>query len=467
MSTGFSQEDFDKIVKEITDLEAAVKSSTPDMEKIKAEFAVQIKELVDAQVAAKMDARPMRRTSGTLVGPDGTKIANTNRYHKSLSDFEKDGFSRWGNHKLTPADLWLGHQLMSKAASYFPEKAKAPSTDLDAAIKALTSTGTGTGDEYVPTGMSDQLWLDLFLSAMVVGSLENVPQPTDPWDLPTGSGDLTWRKGTQNTATTASDPTTAKSTLTTTELVTEQRWSYTFDEDSVIAAMPMLRTAITRTGGEQMDAFVLNADATNAATGNINLDDADPADDSYYISDGQDGIRHAHLVDNTAQTTDCAGALLDTKILAALVTMGKYAANPQRLAMVCDVGTYVSGFLSTASGAPGNYLATLEKMGPAAVLLSGQLAQYRGIPILVSGVYPKSEADGKVSTTGGNNTKGGLSIYHRDMWKVGFRRQLLIEVDKFIQNRQMVMVSSFRIATGCYGTRSTQIHTAGLRNITI
>ena len=95
------------------------------------------------------------------------------------------------------------------------------------------------------------------------------------------------------------------------------------------------------------------------------------------------------------------------------------------------------------------------------------LASYRGVPILVSGQYPTSEADGKVSTTAGNNAKGGLSCYHRDFWKVGFRRQLLIEVDKLIQKRQMVMVSSFRIAVAAHGTRSTAKHTAGLRDITI
>lgn len=459
----------DDVIKKITDIEEAVRNGAPATDQLKAEMTAWVGALVELQVKAKLDAQPVYRDGdGRAAGLDWSQIAKSNRYGKALKDFEKDGFSKWGTHKLTPTDLFLAQQIIRSAKTYFPEKVKGGvSADLDAAVKALTSTGAGTGDEYVPTGMSDMLWNDMFLSALVVGSLENVPQPTDPWDIPVGTGDLTWRKGTQNTATTHSDPTTAKSTLTTTELVTEQRWSYTYDEESVIAAMPMLRAAVTRTGGEQMDAFVLNADSTNAATGNINLDDADPADDSYYLSDGQDGIRHAHIVDNTAMTTDCAGALLDTKILAALVTMGKYAANPQRLAIACDVGTYVSGFLSSATGAPGNFLATLEKMGPSAVLLTGQLAQYRGIPILVSGQYPKSEADGKVSTTGGNNTKGGLSIYHRDMWKVGFRRQLLIEVDKFIQNRQMVMVSSFRIATGCHGTRSAQTHTAGLRNITI
>lgn len=459
----------DDIMKRLKEIEEAVRNNQSiDWEQVKADFEATHKAYIDEQIKEKLDSRPMRRVPGALIGPDGTKIAPTNRYHKYLAAFEKDGYYQWGTSKVLPVDLWLAAKVIDQAKLYFPEKVHAEvSPDLRAAVKALTSTGTGTGDEYVPTGMDTGLWEDMFLSALVLGSLMTIPMPTDPFDLPVGSGDITWRKGTQNTATTASDPTTAKSTLTSTELITEQNWSYTYDEDAVIAGMPLVRSLVTRTGGEKMDAFILNADSTNAATGNINLDDADPDDDSYYLSDGQDGIRHLHLVDNTGQTTDCAGALTDAKLTTMLATMSRYAADPRRLAFTCDIGTYLNGFLSTATGAPGSFITTLEKLGPNGILIAGQLASYRGVPILVSGQYPTSEADGKVSTTAGNNTKGGLSCYNRDFWKVGFRRQLLIEVDKLIQKRQMIMVSSFRIAVAAHGLRSAAKHTSGLRNITI
>jgi HK97 family phage major capsid protein len=457
------------IVARLTEIENAVKNNqSVDWEQVRADFETTHKQYIDSQIQEKLDSRPMRRVPGALIGADGTKITPSNRYHKHLAAFEKDGCYTWGTSKILPIDLWLAVKVIDQAKAFFPEKVKADvSGDLRAAVKALTATGSGTGDEYVPTGMDAGLWEDMFLSARVLGSLMTIDMPSDPFDLPVGTGEVTWRKGTQNVATTASDPTTAKSTLTSTELVTEQAWSYTYDEDAVIAAMPLIRSLVTRTGGEKMDAFILNADSTNAATGNVNLDDADPADDSYYLTDGQSGIRKQHLVDNTGMTTDCGGGLTDAKITTNLALMGKYAADPARLAVVCDIGTYLNGFLSTATGAPGSFITTLEKLGPNGILIAGQLASYRGIPILVSGQYPTSEADGKVSTTAGNNTKGGLSFYHRDFWKVGFRRQLLVEVDKFIQKRQMVMVSSFRIAVAAHGTRSTNTHTAGLRDITI
>lgn len=460
--------ELDDIVKEITDITEAAKNGTlVDKDALVKAMEGQIEALVATQVAAKLDARPMRRTAGALIGPDGTKIATSNRYHKFLHAFEKDGFLAWGNQKVQPVDLWLAKQLIDKAHHYNPTQVKGISTDLDMAIKALTSTGSGTGDEYVPTDMADQVWMDMFLAARVAGTLDTINMPTDPFDLPLGLGSVVWRKGTQNTATTHSDPATAKSTLTTTELVTEQRWSYTLDEDSVIAIMPLLRAELARSGGEMVDDFLLNADATNAGTGNINLDDADPADDSYYLSDGQDGIRHQWIVDNSAQQVDAGGALTDADITAMLSKMGKYAADPRSVAMAMDVQSYLNGMLATGTGAPGEYVITLDKLGPEAVAITGQLAAYRGIPLIASSQHRLAEADAKLSTTAASNTKGSITAYNRLMWKAGFRRQLLIEADREIQNRMLVMVSSFRIAVGARGTRSSNTHTAGIRNITV
>jgi hypothetical protein len=53
------------------------------------------------------------------------------------------------------------------------------------------------------------------------------------------------------------------------------------------------------------------------------------------------------------------------------------------------------------------------------------------------------------------------------MWRVGFRRQLLVEVDRLIQKRQLVMVVSFRIAVAAHGARASAGHTAVGYNITV
>ncbi len=442
---------------------------------IKADFQANIDELVAKQVQAKIDAAPQRPgvMGDPILSPQAQELLKGNRYAKMVRNFERDGVHKQGGMALKPVDLLIAALMLDtqtkryRAGLDLGDAPKPMSADLKAALKALDSTTAGAGDELVPTGMAGMLWDDFFLASRVVANLQRIDMPTNPFDVPLGLGSVTWRKGAENTATTASNPSTGKSTLTATELVTEQAWSYTLDEDAVVAMAPAIRARLAQSGGEQMDAFALNADATSTATGNINLDDASPPADSYYLSAGQDGIRHQYLVDNTSMGTDGNGVLTDADILTEMALMGKYAVDPSALFFVCDTSTYLSGFLGTDSGDPGEFTITVDKFGPSAVILTGQLAAYRGVPIVVSASAPLTEADGKVSVTAASNTKGQLSIVNRNMWYAGFRRNLLIEVDRDIQRRQYIMVTSMRQAIAAHGTRSTATHTGGVYNITV
>jgi HK97 family phage major capsid protein len=419
----------DELVQGIAELQRTVKDhradpATMDMAAVKAEF--------DRLIAEYEARQKVKRYGDELVKPLGKQV-ETGRFRGC------DAF-----------DLWVVKETMRAAG-------KTPSAEL---MKAMDSTTDTAGDDFVPTAIGAELWEKFYLESLITQALGPlVNMPTDPYHLPIWSS-YTWYKGTENTATTASNPTTSQSIFTTTEQVAEVNWSYTLDEDSAVAMLPNLRSELVRSGGYQMDAFALNADSTNAGTGNINLDDADPADTSYYLSAGQDGLRHYWLVDDTGQGVNAGGdALTDDDILAALALMGKYAARPSDCLIIVDPWTYVKGLMNIET------VVTLDKYGSDAVVLTGELAKYRGIPVIVSEAAPKTEADGKVSTTAGNNTLGQITIVNRRMWKVGARRGLLIELDKDIQKRQSIMVASFRFAVAKYD--ATSDHSAGIRNILV
>ncbi|MCB0075514.1 MAG: hypothetical protein KDE20_28870, partial [Caldilineaceae bacterium] len=92
------------------------------------------------------------------------------------------------------------------------------------------------------------------------------------------------------------------------KFVIHQMWSGEMEEDSIIPFVPFLRRQAALGIAHYSDSLVLNGDTTNAGTGNINLDDADPADTKHYLA--FDGIRHAALVDNTNNASDAGGALV-------------------------------------------------------------------------------------------------------------------------------------------------------------
>lgn len=462
----------DQVIQEITELtntikEHGLKDPTIDYERLEAKFA----ELLKQQQEALMATQPVRRGDDGDSEPvsDKALAGYKGKYVTEVRDIARHGVHKFGNWHLKAVDLFLAKELIDRAnglkeqkvAFQGAEKIRPASEDLVNAVKLLTSTGSGIGDEYVPNNMAAELWTDFFAASQIVNDLPGQPMPSDPFDMPLGLGDVTWRKGGQGAAVAAQNPATAKSILTSTEQIAEVDWTYNLDEDAIIAIMPALRQRLGISGGEQMDAFVLNADGTATATGNINSDDGTPAADSYYLSEGQDGIRHLYLVDNTAQSDSAGGdALADADMVKMLNHLDKYGLDLGNVRIVPGIAAYFSMVGLTN-------VATVDKYGPQATIVKGELARYRGVPVLPSASQPKGEADGKLSVTAASNTLGTISAYNRNAWRVGFRRGLLVEVDRNIQTRQLIMVVSFRIAVAAHGTRSSATHTAGVYNILV
>jgi HK97 family phage major capsid protein len=448
-------EKYEDLKKTVADVKAVVddlkqEGLQPNPDQIDA-MAADIKADLDAQVEAKIaeaeSNRPHRK--GEWVGPDGFK-------EESLGLVDEGKFKG-----QSLADVIFAGNFIKRARMLDPNGARGVSDHME---KLLTATGSGTGDEFVPTGMAGELWENFFLGSKVVQQMGIVPMPTDPFDFPVHWGSITWRKGAAGEAADAQNPATAKSTFTATEQIAEINWNYDFDEDAVIAVLPSLRQELARSGAEQMDAFALNADGTATATGNINLDDDTPATDAYYLSAGQDGIRHYYLVDRTSQSANISTTLTDALWRAGVARQGKYAASPMDNMAITNIKTYLLSILSLAN------VRTLDKYGPGAVILNGELASMDGIPLIASESMALAEDDGKVSTTAANNDEGQIAFVNKTMWKVGFRRQLMIEVDRDIRKRIYIMVVSFRIALAAQdngdSTTRGKDHTAGIHGIT-
>ena len=326
---------------------------------------------------------------------------------------------------------------------------------------AMDSATAGRGDELVPTAEAATLWADVNLDTHVAALFPRVDMPTNPFQIPLQLGDVSWYPGAENTATTDTALSTARQTLTAYELVAEVPWSLTLDEDAVIAMAGEVRSTLVRNAVEVIDDVLLNADTTTG--NNINADTAtiaaSDAGKGHWLV-GFDGLLHLPLVDNTAQGNDHGAAPNADMYNEARGLLGKYGVRPSELAYIVDVSTYIKSL-----GA--EEFRTLDKLGPQATILNGQLAQVDGIPVIVSEQMAKSDVDGKV-TSGGANAKGRLLLVNRSQWRLGFRRELMIETTRDIQKRQNIMVVSMRLAfMERTGNRGAATHTALQYNITV
>ena len=326
---------------------------------------------------------------------------------------------------------------------------------------AMDSTTAGAGSELVDTQEARALWDDVNLETAIAPLFHTVQMPSNPFQIPLQLGDVSWYPGAQNTAATGSAPATARQTMTAYELVAEVPWSYDLDEDAVIAMMDELRRRMLQNAREVIDDVILNGDATTV--NNINADGATiaagTAGKGHWLL-GFDGLLHLPLVDNTAQANNHNAAVSADLFNEIRGKLGKYGVRPSELAYIIDVNTFIKA-LSIDS------FRTLDKFGPNATLLTGQLGAVEGIPVIVSEQLRLADADGKVTDGGSANDKGRLLLVNRTQWRVGFKRELTIETVRDAQKRQNVMVVSFRIALQeRSGARASATHTALQYNIT-
>jgi HK97 family phage major capsid protein len=439
-------------------------------------LATQDIELIKREVASIRDFYQSRMDSEIppLKEEVGRVAAQLNRVQELWRDGEKRSMlGKYGapDRPRVPYGKYQGLDLLDLAymRSVLGAQLREPSglnprmlEEWQANLKsALDSATAGAGAELVPTQEAAALWLDVNLEMLVAPLFSRVDMPTNPFEIPLQLGNVNWYPGTENLAATSTALATAKQTLTAYELVAEVPWSLTLDEDAVIAMAGEVRSSLVRNAVEVIDNVLLNADTTT--TNNINADGAtistgDAGKAQWLL--GFDGLLHLPLADNTDQANDHSAAVSDDMYNQVRGKLGKYGVRPSELAYIMDVNTYIRSL------GIGNFR-TLDKLGPNATLLRGQLGAVEGIPVIVSEQMALADTDGKVTNAGNSADTGRLLIVNRSQWRLGFRRELFIETTRDIQKRQNIMVVSMRLAfMERTGSRATATHTALQYNVT-
>ena len=317
-------------------------------------------------------------------------------------------------------------------------------------IKAdeLMHTGlSGYGSEWVPDIWSSELWRKARAENVILPLFRVVEMPSNPFELPISGTDPTvyYVPETQDEddlTLGASNPLpdsqigSGKVTLTAKKLALRVGFSAELVEDAALPLIPLYREQALRVMADAIDHVLLNGDTTTAATGNINSDDAAPEATAKYLA--FDGLRKLPLVTTPAQALNANGvptvALLRT---ARFLMPARYSLRPKDCAWIVDGSTYAK-LLSDTN------LATVDKFGPHATVLTGEIAKVDGVPVLVSAEMPLTQADGKANTTG--NTKGQAVCVYRPGWVVGYRRRVAATMDYLPYYDAYQMVATVRLA---------------------
>ena len=142
----------------------------------------------------------------------------------------------------------------------------------------------------------------------------------------------------------------------------------------------------------------------------------------------------------------------DTRFLMPL----RYALRVDDLAWIVDAFTY-------ADLLGQEQLVTVDKYGPNATVITGEIGKVDGVRVLVSPQMGLTEADGKISATPANNTQGQALLVYRPGWVVGFRRRVSAEVVRIPYYDAYQLVVTVRIALGRFDDEVAAV----LYNITV
>lgn len=342
------------------------------------------------------------------------------------------------------------------------------------AIRAMDTAESGFGSQLVGAQYVGELWdapRKLGRVFPLIDSFE-MAHPTAYLPVEVDIPEMLFVA--ENTANNSSEYTTVKTgsqrvQVDAKKFVIHQMWSGEMEEDSLIPFVPFLRRQAALSVAHYADSLVLNGDTTNAGTGNINLDDADPADTKHYLA--FDGIRHAWIVDNTANGTDAAGAATLSKLngLRALMIDSTRLVDWGHPVSSDDL-VYVSDPFTADKIAEFDEFLTVDKYGPQATVFNGEAGRILGHRHISTIAMSKTEADGKVSTTGSNNVKGQVNAFNRRGFKVGWRRRVMVETERLPGRDQTRIVYSLRLGFGRFtptGAASGIEASAGLYNISL
>jgi HK97 family phage prohead protease/HK97 family phage major capsid protein len=194
-------------------------------------------------------------------------------------------------------------------------------------------------------------------------------------------------------------------TLNAYKLATNEYTAYEEEEDSLLALMPIIRDGMVRRVARAVDkAFLLGAGS------------------------GSDPVKGlANWASNTTATGNTVVAGLTVAKLRTLRQgLGAWGLDPAEVIYIVNTDTYYQLLEDTT-------FQTMNQVGTQATLLTGQIGQIGGSPVLVSAEY----------ATPGTGVPGAIAV-NPGNFIVGNQRGLRIDTQELVETQRRVMVASLR-----------------------
>lgn len=295
---------------------------------------------------------------------------------------------------------------------------------VEPAVKALGIESGEVGVNWVPTMISSSYVDEYNLERKVASLFQEIKMPSNPYDFPVLNNGAIATKLAERTQKSSKDEFAAnKITFRAVKLSNQFELPEELNEDSAVDVMKVIRQELIEGQEKALEIAILEGDTTSTHqhtnTGIPGLSGVPAADSSERVFDG---LRKRALA--ASLKFDCAAAVVNEGHLSsARQLMGKFGVNPAELALLCGPMGY-NELLQLDD------VRTLEQYGPQAPVLSGELAKYEGIPVIVSEWLREDTNTAGVNGASGN-TKKTMFIVNRKRFMLGMRRPIQLKVENY------------------------------------
>lgn len=283
--------------------------------------------------------------------------------------------------------------------------------------------GTNQGNEWIPTGYSmsminyyrlaSRVWGSLPLAVLRLGEgSERFPVQTSrsSWII---LNPVTTPQVTRDTGA-VSNPGTDYITIAPVRHQGNTGFDAIMQEDMLINAMQMHREELVRSGRETLDTAAMDGQTLGDAT----FDGGNGPVPANGYGAGLRKWGHSHAV--YSNKLDIGNANIDPEdTVAARKQMGKFGVYGSELGIYLDPVNYMNLLIS-------GKLETMDKLGPNATIVTGQVASLYDAPLFVYGDMLTNLASGGGAATPGVFTCG--LVVNRTRWRAGMKRDLKITV---------------------------------------
>lgn len=417
------------------DMQAAAKDG--DFDKFTKEYADKMAMEMDAKIAAREAKQQSigssqkiyfsKEVQKALASKFGTKSGEVLALAKDISSAlpRMDGVAQMLKKHVSELTMFK---------TQFGEFSK---DEVDYAIKALSTSGSGTGAEYVLTGWQDQIAQRLEDVNVCLANLPVIDLPNNPYRIPIYTAIPTTYYVTEGATVSSSDPTSSNKDLDARKVANRVVYSGEMVEDAIFAILPFAEKIMMESLGNAIERVLLFGDTVATASTNINKIDGTPTTTAggadVYLT--RNGLIKETFGSN-GKTTD-----ISSDIVAGLATsmqkMGVGALNMKDLVNFCNIQ------LAFKFMANSNFL-SFDKLADKASLLVGMVGSIFGVPLVPTSGIPLTDSAGKIPAAGG--TLGSLLVAKRSGVLVGFKRRPQIVDNDILQAAdQRAWVASTRI----------------------